>query len=141
MNFNYGMKFEVCYDDDGFQGAWFPGTVIGRVQNAQRPTFVIQYDHFIIDELTREPLIEEIVVDHIRPTPPVVPLPAYIPLDLVVDVFQNDCWWSGVVADKFQSPLSQQQFFEIYFPHTQLLNPILELSCVDLMIGLTEGGY
>ena len=57
------------------------------MENTQRPTFVIQYDHFIIDEVTREPLIKEIVADHIRPTPPVVPLPTYIPLDLVVDVF------------------------------------------------------
>ena len=55
------------------------------MENSQKPTFFIRYDHFIIDELTREPLTEEIVVDHIRPTPPIVSLPGYLPLDLVVD--------------------------------------------------------
>ena len=101
MNFNYGMKVEVCCDDDGFQGAWFSGTIIGWVENAQRPTFFIQYDHFIIDELTQEPLIEEIFSNHIRPTPPIVSLLGYIPLDLDVDVIENDCWWSSMVVDKF----------------------------------------
>ena len=121
MNYHIGTKVEICCDEDGFQGAWFPGTIIGHVANAQRPKYVIQYDHFIIDELTWEPLIEEFFIEYIRPTPPLLSLPGYIPLDFVVDVYENDCWWSGMVFEKFESPLSQQQFFEIYFPHTQTL--------------------
>ena len=52
MEFYYRMKVEVCCDEDGFNGAWIPTTIIGYVANAQRPKFIIEYDNFIIDEWT-----------------------------------------------------------------------------------------
>ena len=107
MNFNNGMKVEVCSDEDGFQGAWFPGTIIGHVANAPRPKFFVQYDNFITDEFTQESLIEEFFAHDIRPRPPIISLLQYIPLDLAVDVFENDSWWSGIVVHKFKSPLSR----------------------------------
>ena len=74
--------------------------------NAPRPKFFIQYDNFITDEVTQEPLVEDLFLEDIRPRPPIVSLPRYIPLDFAVDVFENDSWWSGIVVDKFKSPLS-----------------------------------
>ena len=75
MNFNNGMKVEVCSDEDGFQGAWFLGTIIGHVANAPRPKFFVQYDNFIIDEFIQEPLVEELFPEDIRPIPPIISLP------------------------------------------------------------------
>ena len=48
-------------------------------------------------------------------------LPEYISMDLVVDVFENNCWLTGVVIDVFESPLSHQKKFEIFFPKTKTL--------------------
>ena len=75
MNFNNGMKVKVCSDEDGFQGAWFPGTIIGHVANAPRPKFFVQYDNFITNKFTQEPLVEELFLEDIRPRPPIISLP------------------------------------------------------------------
>ena len=50
-------------------------------------------------------------------------MPSYIKDDLRVEVLENDCWWRGVIYDRFESPLSKEEFFEIYFPNTKTLNP------------------
>jgi hypothetical protein len=108
MNFHNGMQVEVCCDDEGFHGAWFPATVIGNLTNAHRPMFIIEYDYFATNEQTQDTFVEEIFAEYIRPTPPIISLPQNIPLDMFVDVFDSGCWWTGVVVEEFESPLSQQ---------------------------------
>ena len=96
-------------------------TIIGYVANAKNPNFIIEYNSFITDEWTHGHPIDELYSKYIRPLPPVVSLPQDISVDLVVDVFKNSCWWTGVVVDSFESPLSHQKLFEIFFPHNQTL--------------------
>ena len=129
MNFHYGMKVEVCSDEGGFNGAWIPVTIIGYVANAQRLKFIIEYNSFISDEWTHGHPIDELYSTYIWPLPPVVSLPQDISVDLVVDVFENNCWRTGVVVDSFESPLSHQKLFEIFFPHNQTLQ---SYSCSHL---------
>ena len=69
MNFHFEMKVEVCCDEDGFEGAWFPATIIGYVANAQRPRFIIEYNNFVTSEWTGEHLIEELYSECIQPLP------------------------------------------------------------------------
>ena len=59
MEFHYGMKVDVCFDDNR---AWILATIIGYVANAHRPKFIIEYDNFIIDEWTQEHLLEELYI-------------------------------------------------------------------------------
>lgn len=70
MEVYIGMKVEASCDEDGFQGAWFKGTIVGRVQHSQRPKYFIHYDHFINNEWDREPLIECFFIEYLRPIPP-----------------------------------------------------------------------
>ena len=82
---------------------------------------IIEYDYYITNEKTQEPLVQELFSKCVRPTPPTISLPQYIPSNFFVEVFEGVCWWTSVVVEEFESPLSKQQFFEISFPLTQTL--------------------
>ena len=70
MDVHIGMKVEVSFDENGFEGAWFEATIIGRVANTTKPKYYVRYHHFIIDEVSREPLVEEVFPKYMRPIPP-----------------------------------------------------------------------
>ena len=52
-----GMKIEMCSFQEGYQGAWFEGTIIEIVPNIDDPTFYFEYHHFVTNEWTREQLV------------------------------------------------------------------------------------
>ena len=91
MEVYIGMRVEAWYDEDGFQGAWFEGTIIGRVHNGERPKYFVCYDHFINNKWDRKPLIEEFFIEYLRPIPPPNNLPNFIPKQYCVELFDNDC--------------------------------------------------
>ena len=51
MNVNTGMKVEVSFDENGFEGAWFEATIIGRVANTTKPKYYVRYHHLITNEV------------------------------------------------------------------------------------------
>ena len=123
------MKIEMCSFEEGCQGAWFEGTIIGIELNRDDPTFYFEHDHFVNDDWTKEPLIEQVTIQCIRPLPPIIPLPSPINVGDSVEVRENDCWWRGIVQATFKSPLSHEPFCEVYFPDTRTLKPY---SCSNM---------
>ncbi|XP_050223493.1 protein AGENET DOMAIN (AGD)-CONTAINING P1 [Mercurialis annua] len=92
--FSKGMEVEISSDEEGFQGAWFAGTIVEAVGKNK---YLIEYKNLRTDDDTGF-LREEIITGNIRPCPPeTVMLERFKYLD-EVDALYNDGWWVGVIS-------------------------------------------
>ncbi|KAK8480664.1 hypothetical protein V6N11_029323 [Hibiscus sabdariffa] len=108
-----GERVEVTSDEDGFEGAWFTGTIVKAVG---KDKYLCQYDSLRTDD-DNDFLKEEFDALHIRPCPPeIVMADAFQKLD-EVDAFYNDGWWVGVIS-KVLNSLPEMKY-EVYFKATQ----------------------
>ncbi|XP_027109766.1 protein AGENET DOMAIN (AGD)-CONTAINING P1 [Coffea arabica] len=108
--FSRGATVEVRIDEDGFQGAWIPATVIKRFDEDK---YLIQYRSLRNEEDT-EFLKEEVASINIRPHPPETALVDCFKVNDKVDALFNDCWWEGVI-----SRVLREKKYIIYFPGTE----------------------
>ncbi|KAE8710527.1 Peroxidase 31, putative isoform 1 [Hibiscus syriacus] len=108
-----GECVEVTSDEDGFEGAWFTGTIVKAVGKHR---YLVQYDCLRTDDDT-DFLKEEFDALHIRPCPPEIFMAdAFQKLD-EVDAFYLDGWWVGVISKVINS-VSETKY-EVYFKATQ----------------------
>ena len=78
------------------------------MQNRDDRTFFFQHDHFVIDEWTKEPLVEKVTIHCIRSLPPAILLLRCIKVGDSVEVRENDCWWRWIVQATFRTTLSYE---------------------------------
>ncbi|GLJ34544.1 hypothetical protein SUGI_0694760 [Cryptomeria japonica] len=119
MEVSIGMKVEVCSEEEGFEGAVFDGTIIAFGNDVhENHTFFFQYDRFITEDLNGEPLVEEVYLKNMRPIPPYKQMPIDCSPGFAVEALDTDCWWRGIILNKFISPFDGKELFQIYFPNT-----------------------
>lgn len=97
--FSQGSKVEISNG----QGAWLPGTILEPQSNPlpfslrkRKALFLVQYDTLVLEDDPSIPLTEEVDVSSLRPAPPPDDNADFEPND-VVDAFNLDAWWPGVV--------------------------------------------
>lgn len=97
--FSQGSKVEISNG----QGAWLPGTILEPQSNPlpfslrkRKALFLVQYDTLVLEDDPSMPLTEEVDVSSLRPAPPPDDNADFEPND-VVDAFNLDAWWPGVV--------------------------------------------
>ncbi|XP_061997705.1 DUF724 domain-containing protein 3-like isoform X2 [Rosa rugosa] len=98
--FSRGAKVEVR----DVQGAWFPAHVLDpnpnpspfSLRNRKQKLLVVEYETLVSDDDPLKPLTEEIEVGLLRPSPPAEEEEGFEVND-VVDAFNLDAWWPGVV--------------------------------------------
>ncbi|KAL6291274.1 hypothetical protein ACE6H2_008784 [Prunus campanulata] len=101
-------KVEVCSNEDGHKGAWFPAIILDPrpsdgTPNKKRKSLgnsskaLVQYETLVSDDDPNKPLTELVDVCFIRPVPPPDnPDQPFEPAN-VVDAFYQEAWWVGVV--------------------------------------------
>ncbi|XP_008231801.1 PREDICTED: uncharacterized protein LOC103330974 isoform X1 [Prunus mume] len=101
-------KVEVCSNEDGYKGAWFPAIILDPQPSDRSPKkkrrslgnsskALVQYESLVSDDDPNKPLTELVDVRSIRPVPPPDnPDQPLEPAD-VVDASYSDAWWVGVV--------------------------------------------
>ncbi|ONI24913.1 hypothetical protein PRUPE_2G269100 [Prunus persica] len=101
-------KVEVCSNEDGYQGAWFPAIFLDPQPSDGTPKkkrkslgnsskALVQYETLVSDDDPNKPLTELVDVCSIRPVPPPDnPDQPFEPAN-VVDAFYQEAWWVGVV--------------------------------------------
>ncbi|KAL4555916.1 hypothetical protein LXL04_038550 [Taraxacum kok-saghyz] len=85
MSFDIGERMEVIGNEDGMEGSYFKGQVIGRSPGRR----TIRYETLLADD--GSPLEEVISVRRLRPPPPTVL--ARFHLGDMVDAWHNEGWW------------------------------------------------
>lgn len=120
LNFNSGDRVEARSDEEGFEGAWFPATVVEKTANGK---YLIEYQTLKNDDDTGL-LREEVNELHLRPCPPDVGLVDRFELNEEVDAFYNDCWWVGAISKVLKkerySVYFQESGEELKFDHSDL---------------------
>ncbi|XP_057778831.1 protein AGENET DOMAIN (AGD)-CONTAINING P1 [Salvia miltiorrhiza] len=109
FNFNPGDLVESCSDEEGFEGAWFPATVLEKTAAGK---YLIEYKTLTNDDDTGL-LREEVDELHLRPSPPDVGVVDRFEVDEKVDAFYNDCWWVGAI-----SKVLQRERYSVYFENS-----------------------
>ncbi|TMX02753.1 hypothetical protein EJD97_020083 [Solanum chilense] len=119
-NFCVGAKVEVRSDEEGYQGSWYPATIVRPLGNGK---YLLQYQTLETDDET-DLLTEEVDALFIRPSPPVIQqADQFRPLD-EVDAWHNGGWWAGQVCKVLIG-----SNYTVYF---QTTNEILEFQHSDL---------
>lgn len=94
-----GDKVEVRSDEEGFIGAWYEAEVV----HLESPsTCVVEYEQLLSDD--GFPLQEIVLLSNLRPRPP--PLshrPSWLQGHLV-EAYDRDGWWAGVVIHPLPDP-------------------------------------
>ncbi|MED6197654.1 hypothetical protein PIB30_058655 [Stylosanthes scabra] len=98
--FKKGRMVEVRDENEGFEGAWFIGTIVSSVG---KDRFLVEFRDLITDDGTHQLLKEEVHEDFIRPCPPEVPSVSSFKQFQEVDAWYNDAWWEGVVLEVVNS--------------------------------------
>ncbi|XP_065853836.1 protein AGENET DOMAIN (AGD)-CONTAINING P1 isoform X2 [Euphorbia lathyris] len=118
--FSKGMQVEVSSDEEGFEGAWFGGTIVEVVGKGR---YLIEYTALRTEDDTGF-LREEIASGYIRPAPPETIVVDRFKLLDEVDALYNDGWWVGVIS-KVLSDCKYIVYFreskeELMFKHSDL---------------------
>ncbi|GLJ08124.1 hypothetical protein SUGI_0081710 [Cryptomeria japonica] len=115
MEVSVGMKVKVCSEEEGFRGAWFEGAIIAFGNDIHdKNTFFFQYENFITDDSNGEALVEEVYLKNMRPIPPYKKMLIDFSPGFVVEELGTDCWWRGIIMNKFISPFDGEEIFQIY---------------------------
>ncbi|CAI9103565.1 OLC1v1002076C1 [Oldenlandia corymbosa var. corymbosa] len=101
--FKKGAKVEVNFNEPGFKGSWYTGTILnsgGIINTKRRPNKIhIQFDTLSSssDHAQFRPLKEFVDLIFVRPAPPREARRSF-QLSEEVDAFHKDGWWEGVVT-------------------------------------------
>ncbi|KAL8157928.1 protein AGENET DOMAIN (AGD)-CONTAINING P1-like [Apium graveolens] len=108
MVFRSGDRVEVSSKQDGFVGSYYEAVVIKEVASRE---YQVMYKN-LVDEFSKAPLLEHVKEEELRPAPPKVPAMRF-GLGEVVDAFDRDGWWAGVVVSQ-HSPATYEVYFDLY---------------------------
>ncbi|OMO86251.1 hypothetical protein CCACVL1_09691 [Corchorus capsularis] len=107
--FKEGARVEVSSNEEGFEGAWFTGTIVNAVG---KDRYLVQYESLRNEDDT-DFLREENNTLQIRPSPPIIDV-ARFKKHQEVDALYNDGWWVGVIS----RVLSNSKYI-VYFRNTK----------------------
>ncbi|KAK1352862.1 DUF724 domain-containing protein 3 [Heracleum sosnowskyi] len=109
MAFQKGNAVEVSSKEDGLVGSYYEAKVIKKLANKK---YIVQYSN-LVEEKDSKLLLREIVEEEeLRPVPPKVPVTGFTSGEMV-DAFDNDGWWVGVVSHE-ECPDIYEVWFESY---------------------------
>lgn len=111
MRLKKGDTVEVSSDEEGFSGAWFPATILGKVGNGKGKAFLVEFRDLMTDD-EKSKLKEKVKAHLIRPEPPALNRQRFF-LNEEVDVYDQDGWWRGVVDG-----ILPQNKYVVYFSQT-----------------------
>lgn len=114
-----GTKVEVKSDEAGFQGSWFPATIVKVMENDK---YLVQYQTLVTDDES-DFLREEARIQDIRPSPPQLQRAYPFAISEIVDAWYNDGWWVGriiKVQDDFKYTVHFKTTEKLEFEHCQL---------------------
>ncbi|KAF8690474.1 hypothetical protein HU200_040829 [Digitaria exilis] len=93
-----GTEIEVRIDDEGFYGSWYEATVVGFDPAAGRrcpAQYTVAYSHLVAVDGPHT-----FAPSHVRPRPPPIPAPPPpFRLHDIVEAFECNGWWSGLVVE------------------------------------------
>ncbi|KAK1352864.1 DUF724 domain-containing protein 3 [Heracleum sosnowskyi] len=95
MAFQKGNAVEVVSKEDGLAGSYYKAKVIKKLANKK---YIVQYFNLVEEEDSKVPLREVVEEEELRPVPPKVPVTGGFSSGEIVDAFDNDGWWVGVVS-------------------------------------------
>ncbi|KAK7316172.1 hypothetical protein VNO77_34972 [Canavalia gladiata] len=93
--FKPGFSVEVTFDEEGFRGSWFSGTII-RCLALDR--FIVEFHNLVTDKQTSNPLREVMHLRQLRPQPPPGNHQQFKSGDKV-DAFHNNGWWECHITE------------------------------------------
>lgn len=121
--FAVGDEVEVLFTGSGFRGARFEATVTARFPDSRR--YEVVYSELIVRR-NGPPLREVVGVSELRPRPPPPQPGREFELFDLVEAYNNDGWWPGVVSDiRPKRRRNQAKRFAVSLP---LFREVLELS-------------
>lgn len=95
--FKRGAEVEVSFNEQGFRGSWYTGTVLRTVSKKNNKIF-IEFDTLKADDKKcSKPLRQFVDVVDVRPVAP-RELTRSFNLSDLVDAFHNDGWWEGTIT-------------------------------------------
>lgn len=121
MGFKSGDRVEVASKQDGFVGSYYEGVVIKEFADRE---YEVMYKNLVKNEFSKVPLSEDVREEDLRPVPPEVPALRF-GLGDMVDAFDRDGWWAGVVVSE-ESPGVYEVYFDLY-PHNKCVYPASSL--------------
>lgn len=92
-----GAQVEVQVQESGFRGSLYTATVLRTISTRTRKIF-LEYHTLRSNERPTKPLRESVDFTLIRPAPPRESTRRRFRLSEVVDAFEDDGWWEGVVT-------------------------------------------
>ncbi|GLJ27223.1 hypothetical protein SUGI_0533710 [Cryptomeria japonica] len=122
MDLRRGEPVEVCSDEEGFKGAWYPATVIRKSGLG----FLIEFKDLVTDD-EKSKLREKFEADQIRPVPPSLNRQYFVAHEKV-DAYDKDGWWTGTV----ENVLADNKYI-VHFSHS---GEKLEYSVYQLRLHL-----
>jgi hypothetical protein len=122
-----GTEVEVRIDDEGFYGSWYEATVIGFEPAGGRwipAQYTVSYSHLVAQDGP-----DSVVASLVRPRPPPPPVPGSSSapppprflLHDIVEVFDCNGWWSGIVVAP--APAGPASPVTVAFPITREVIP------------------
>ncbi|KAH9304805.1 hypothetical protein KI387_009209 [Taxus chinensis] len=107
MSLRKGDPVEVCSEEEGFKGAWFPAAIVRKAGAG----FLVEFRDLVTDD-EKSKLREKVDADQIRPQPPNLNKQHYM-LHEKVDAYDQDGWWVGVIDN-----VGAHNSYIVYFSET-----------------------
>ncbi|KAL6884552.1 hypothetical protein ACP4OV_010488 [Aristida adscensionis] len=95
VRYAVGEEVEVRLTGRGFRGAHFEATIAARLPGSRGYEVVFST---LLTSHRGPPLLESVVLTHVRPRPPPAPPGREIKLFDLVEAYENDGWWPSVVS-------------------------------------------
>ena len=124
MELTKDMRVEVRTTEEGFEGAWFEGDILGVTAYGQHCAdgqhWKIRYDGFETED--KRPLDVELCLhsEHVQVRPVdgrlKIQLPQHFSAGYAVEASRNGGWWCGVIAN-LRTDVKEESWF-VYFPDT-----------------------
>ncbi|XP_059302038.1 protein AGENET DOMAIN (AGD)-CONTAINING P1-like [Lycium ferocissimum] len=109
--FQKGDEVEVASQEYGFIGSYYTATIVSSIGAYH---YKVKYKTLLTNDQSA-PLEEIVTVSEVRPLPPdphEIMLKNNVRLYNMIDVFDNDGWWFGLITGKIG------QKYDVYFPTT-----------------------
>ncbi|KAL2469072.1 agenet domain-containing protein [Forsythia ovata] len=98
--FYKGAKVEISSKDEGFQGSWFQGTVLGYRKSKSNSCMkvLVRYKTLMKDKEGTRRLKEELDAMQLRPALPPENCRRFESYE-EVDAYYHDGWWAGIITE------------------------------------------
>ncbi|KAJ3691040.1 hypothetical protein LUZ61_020204 [Rhynchospora tenuis] len=128
--FPVSAEVEVRISSEGFHDSWYEAIVLRHYRITRHVKYKVQYVEFVLEEGSREKLVEVVLAKDVRPRAPrrftsngpSFSIPnnededSEIKMHDLVEAFHNDGWWHGVISG-LRSP--DTGLYTVSFPNSR----------------------